>query len=354
MTDGGTDDDATDATDAGGGGAADSGTASTIAAELRDEIARKVPVDERERRSIDDVVRGLERLEHPFDIDADPVHVTASAIVVGPRGLVLHRHRVLGRWLQPGGHIDSGETPWEAARRETLEETGLVAEFASGPGRPPVLHVDAHAGPRGHTHLDVRYLLVAPDVDPTPPPEESQDCRWFSWDEAATMPDDGLTGIVRALSAADRSSVVIRPASDIDAAQVAELYLRSRRHALPTVAVVHDDEDVRAWVASTLVRRAGTWVAVLAGVPVAVLSLDLPWVDQLYVDPPWIGRGTGSLLVDHAKRLHPDGLELWTFQVNTPARAFYARHGFVEMEETDGAANEEGEPDVRLRWSPRA
>jgi 8-oxo-dGTP pyrophosphatase MutT (NUDIX family) len=38
--------------------------------------------------------------------------------------VVLHRHRVLGIWVQPGGHIDSGETPWDAAVRETAEETG--------------------------------------------------------------------------------------------------------------------------------------------------------------------------------------------------------------------------------------
>ena len=43
-----------------------------------------------------------------------------------------------------------------------------------------------------------------------------------------------------------------------------------------------------------------------------------------------------------------DSLQLWTFQVNDRARAFYARHGFREVELTDGATNEEHEPDVRL------
>jgi ribosomal protein S18 acetylase RimI-like enzyme len=52
-----------------------------------------------------------------------------------------------------------------------------------------------------------------------------------------------------------------------------------------------------------------------------------------------------------AKELRPAGLQLWTFQVNTPACRFYERHGFVEAGRTDGSGNEEREPDVRYSWS---
>ena len=45
----------------------------------------------------------LDRLDQPLDRSADPTHFTASAVVVGSRGVVLHRHRRLHRWLQPGG-----------------------------------------------------------------------------------------------------------------------------------------------------------------------------------------------------------------------------------------------------------
>ena len=48
--------------------------------------------------------------------------------------------------------------------------------------------------------------------------------------------------------------------------------------------------------------------------------------------------------------VRPDGLELWTFQVNVGARRFYERHGFRAVELTDGSANEEHEPDVRYVW----
>ncbi len=49
-----------------------------------------------------------------------------------------------------------------------------------------------------------------------------------------------------------------------------------------------------------------------------------------------------------------DGLELWTFQVNARARRFYERHGFVEVDRTDGGHNEERQPDVRYAWRPGA
>lgn len=160
-------------------------------------VAERIPVDEREAASIQIFLEQFARLEHPFDEEADAVHVTGSAIIIGRRGVVLHLHKRLGIWLQPGGHIDRGETPWQAALREVREETGLVVRH---PAQGPLLvHVDVHPGPRGHTHLDLRYLLEADDEEPSPPPGESQEVRWFSWDEAIAVADSGLVGALRAL-----------------------------------------------------------------------------------------------------------------------------------------------------------
>ena len=317
-------------------------------------------MDERERTSIERFLHEFARLDEPFSEHADATHVTASAIVVGIRGVVLHKHKRLGLWLQPGGHIDPGEAPWRAAIREAQEETGLPVEPIAGRPSPPLVHVDVHPGPRGHTHLDLRYLLVADDVEPQPPAGESPDVRWFPWADAIAQSDAGLAGILRALAPADAGTVVVRRAEAADAAAVASLYLRSRRHAMPTIVSPHTDDDVRDWIATHLVPEQETWVAQLAGVVVAVLTLSAGArhgtglnIDQLYVDPPWIGRGVGRILVDHAKRRSADGLELWTFQVNAAARRFYARQGFVEVDWTDGAGNEEHEPDVRCRWVRR-
>ncbi|HZQ85305.1 MAG TPA: NUDIX domain-containing protein [Acidimicrobiales bacterium] len=154
-------------------------------------------MDDREVRSQAEFLAALDRLERPCDEHADPTHVTASAIVTGTRGVVLHRHKRMGIWLQPGGHIEAGETPEAAALREVYEETGLT--LTHPPEGPRLVHVDVHAAPKGHTHLDLRFLLVAGDADPTPPAHESQDVRWFGWDEAIAAADPGLVGALRSL-----------------------------------------------------------------------------------------------------------------------------------------------------------
>ena len=172
-------------------------TPAQIVARLRSEISALPIVDERHARSTRDFIAALDRLDRPLDEDADVTHVTASTIVAGSRGTILHLHKRLGLWLQPGGHIEAGETPWDAALRETLEETGLTARHAGG--APALVHVDVHDGGRGHTHLDLRYLVDVGDADPVPPEGESPDVRWFSWDEAIDVADPGLVSALRAV-----------------------------------------------------------------------------------------------------------------------------------------------------------
>lgn len=143
-----------------------------------------------------------------------------------------------------------------------------------------------------------------------------------------------------------------------DAVALTDVYLRSFRAALPHVRLAHSDDAIGEWMLAIVIAERETWLVDVDSQPVGFLSLDLrsdaapSALDHLYLAPEWRGHGFGDLFVTLAKRLRPTGLELWTFQANTAARRFYARHGFVEVELTDGSDNEEGEPDARLVWAP--
>jgi len=130
-------------------------------------------------------------------------HFTATGYVVNAartRSLLI-RHRKLGLWLPPGGHLEANELPHEAALREVLEETGVHARLvppgepvlsSTGPGVSELprswVMLDEHipATPRepGHTHLDLCYLLEADDrVASLAQAAEVSAAQW--WDRAA-------------------------------------------------------------------------------------------------------------------------------------------------------------------------
>jgi GNAT superfamily N-acetyltransferase len=165
----------------------------------------------------------------------------------------------------------------------------------------------------------------------------------------------GVAGARLAIMPAMSADAVVRRGSPADAPAAAEVWLRSRKAAMPAIpAPVHTDDEVRRHFRTTIIMERELWVAVddISADVIGLLVLAGADVDQLYVDPAWWGRGIGSQLLEQAKRLRPNGLWLWTFQANTGARRFYERHGFVAVDATDGSGNEERTPDVRYAWTP--
>lgn len=170
---------------------------------VRRSVTERQPIDAAEQASISEFLAEFDRLDDPLDQTLDPVHVTGSAIVTGRRGVLLLCHKRLGLWLQPGGHVDPGESPWEAALREAHEETGLSVSFTQfdTDGVPSLVHVDVHDGGRGHTHLDLRYVLDGGDADPRPPEGESQEIEWLDWPAAVERAgDERLAGLLTHLA----------------------------------------------------------------------------------------------------------------------------------------------------------
>lgn len=144
--------------------------------------------------------------------------------------------------------------------------------------------------------------------------------------------------------------VELRRAIDADADAAADVFISSRRTALPTVHFPYPDEGVRRYVRDVLIGKTEGWLAADGDAVLAVMSLKPGWVEQLYVATHRQGEGIGRQLLDLAKERSDGELQLWTFQVNDRARRFYERNGFTVAEMTDGAGNQEREPDVRFAW----
>ena len=166
--------------------------------DLREAVAAHRPATPREAHACRRTLAYLGWLSRPLAEAADPVHVTGSAIVLDDRDrTLLHRHKRLGLWLQPGGHVDPGEGPPAAALREAREETGIP--LAHPPRGPQLIHVDVHEGGRGHLHLDLRYLLLGDGDAPfAPAAGESTALAWVPAAEIDAWGDASVGDAVRA------------------------------------------------------------------------------------------------------------------------------------------------------------
>lgn len=143
----------------------------------------------------------------------------------------------------------------------------------------------------------------------------------------------------------------LRPAEVADARPLAELFIAARRAAEPAMpAPAHSQDSIHAWFTELLEGQRETWVAEREGDLVGYLVLDPAWLDSVYVHPELTGQGIGTVLLDLAKSLRPDGFALWVFRTNVRAQQFYRRHGLLALESTDGDGNEEKAPDVRMAW----
>jgi 8-oxo-dGTP pyrophosphatase MutT (NUDIX family) len=183
-----------------------------LAAALLHDLDACTAADSREQASLSRIRDFVSCSPGPFSRANPEGHITASAVVTRPEdsAFLLVWHRKLGRWLQPGDHMENGDgSVFAAAVREAREETGL--EHFAFPIEERILDVDVHPiPPHGpdppHFHFDIRYVLAA---TPAETDAQNEEIRWFTLPQAmAAGIDDSLA---RALRKAASSLSLLRP-----------------------------------------------------------------------------------------------------------------------------------------------
>lgn len=133
--------------------------------------------------------------------------LTASAFVVRidtpePK-LLLHRHKLLDKYLQIGGHVELNETPWQAIAHELQEESGYdirqlkilqpkerIRSISDVVLHPYPVCSNTHPIHEGHFHTDLEYAFVTIE-EPRGEIQagESRDITWFTQAELAALSD---------------------------------------------------------------------------------------------------------------------------------------------------------------------
>lgn len=141
------------------------------------------------------------------------LEVSAGGIVYRRTGVEPPRFLLIrdsyDNWGFPKGHLEDGESPADAARRETGEETGLGSLVLQGPIRV----IDWHFRFRGrHIHKYCHFFLFeSPNGDPCPQVDEGiTDCQWRNLDEALDLLSyDNARGVLKRAGEMVRTLVAV-------------------------------------------------------------------------------------------------------------------------------------------------
>ena len=141
----------------------------------------------------------------------------------------------------------------------------------------------------------------------------------------------------------------LRRALTADIEPVALLFREIRQACLPYLPDLHSPAEDLVFFTEHVFLECEVWLAEADGLD-GFCAFREGWVDHLYIRQDCHGQGLGTALL--AKAMGPQArLQLWVFQRNEAAIAFYRARGFRETLRTDGSANEEREPDALFEWS---
>ena len=114
--------------------------------------------------------------------------------------LLMVYHKKMGVWVIPGGHLEENEYPFEGAKREVLEETGVEAKIldysevqtpeSKEEKQIPNAYITlsesipAKGDKDAHIHMDLIYLAEADEnANILPQEDEVSDAKWMTFEE---------------------------------------------------------------------------------------------------------------------------------------------------------------------------
>jgi ribosomal protein S18 acetylase RimI-like enzyme len=136
---------------------------------------------------------------------------------------------------------------------------------------------------------------------------------------------------------------------DFDAVTI--LWRISREKSLPEFqnAKGHFFYEDQGYFRAHILKENKIWVVELDNRPVAFMAMRGDFIDRLYVHPDYQNRGIGKALLGCARKISPEHIWLYTLQINTHARIFYEKNGFI-AEKFGISPPPESEPDVEYHW----
>ena len=148
------------------------------------------------------------------------------------------------------------------------------------------------------------------------------------------------------------TALTLRPYTAADEDAAIELWRRSWQQHYPHLNFSERVDWWRERWRNELVPAAKITIAEIAGAMAGFVTIDpkTMYLDQIVVAPEHWGSGVALALLDEAKRISPQRVELLVNKDNARAIAFYEKHGFAMA--GDDVNPVSGRPVLRMRWRP--
>ncbi|MBD3648758.1 MAG: CoA pyrophosphatase [Pseudomonadales bacterium] len=198
------------------------------------------------REKIKENLAGFSPVPHPEDADLTAAavavtifdHESEGAVIVTKRSPRLKDHT--GQWAMPGGRVDEGETPPQAALRELHEEVNLEL------GREAILgRLDDYVTRSGYVITPIVVWAGIEETNLHPNPDEVASIHAFSFTELIREDSPRLESIPES----DRQVLSMNYLDDRIYAPTAAMLYQFREVAIHGrhTRVSHFDQPVFAW-----------------------------------------------------------------------------------------------------------